>query len=300
MGLDRLLSRRTLLGAVAISWMTAGPAWAQAGDGEPTLAHLLVQAGAYVRRFEHDFASVVSDEDSWQELKGRQSEPTVRRHIRAEVLSLWLPDRSTWMPVRSVRRVDGTDVIGSADRLAQALTAPGDQRPNRVRALLDDNARFNLGPTYRTFNYPVLVLSYLDPALQSRFTFTLGGRERVRGKHAWRVAFAEAVTPTLIQGDGADRVSRGSVWIGRDGTVVKTQLQLRMPRETVTSLATVDVDYQREAGLDLWVPVRMRETYVEMRGSATLESVIGDAVYTRFRRFDTSGRMVPDPAGTAR
>lgn len=300
MDLDLRLTRRTLLCTIGIGWITTRPSWPQTPEGEPTLAQLLARAGEHVRRLEREFPSVVCDEDYRQELKGRQADPVVRRYTRAEMLTLWLDDQSAWLPVRNVRQVDGDDVVGSADRLALALAGPDDQRLPRVRALLDSNARFNLGPTHRNFNYPVLVLTYLDPRLQPRFRFTLGGRARVRGADAWRVSFVEIATPTLIQGDGADRVSRGDVWIGRDGVVVRTQLQLRMPRDAATSSALIDVDYRHEAGLGLWVPVRMRETYTEMRGSATIESVTGDAGYSRFRRFETSGRVVPPPAGAGR
>jgi len=42
------------------------------------------------------------------------------------------------------------------------------------------------------------VLSFLDPMLQARFTFTLAGRERVRGSDAWKVNYTERTTPTVI------------------------------------------------------------------------------------------------------
>jgi len=52
------------------------------------------------------------------------------------------------------------------------------------------------------------------------------------------------------------------------------------------------VTYQRDRKLDMWVPARMRETYLETAASTVVERVSCEATYSNFRRFETSGRIV--------
>ena len=113
------------------------------------------------------------------------------------------------------------------------------------------------------------------------------------GIDAWKVAYEERATPTVIQGDGADRRSRGIVWVDeRDGAIVKTTLGLTIPGKGSLATDSLEVIYARDATLAMWVPVRMLETYVETRGSIVTERLVGDATYSNFRRFETSGRVL--------
>jgi hypothetical protein len=282
---------RSVLAALAA---LAIPAFAQPPAGSPALDDLLARAGARVRQFEQDFAYVISDEDYQQHAQGRSYLAPVHRHTRAEMLFLWLPEQNVWLTVRNVTEADGHAVVGSEDRLTDAFDASGEARLDRLRRLVNESARYNVGRTFRNFNYPTLVLSYLDPDVQPRFQFTLAGRERVRGVAAWKITFVERVTPTIIQGDGADRVSRGAIWIAdRDATVLRTQLDIKMPKPDPIAGGGVLVDYYQHERLGMWVPVRMRETYMEMRGSTVQENIGSEATYSNFRRFETSIRILP-------
>ena len=267
---------------------------AATSPSQERLTQLLASAGQQVRHFERDFALVVSDEDYQQHAGGRAHvDLPQHRHTRAEMLFVWLPEERVWLTVRNVVNVDGRDVAQSRDRLRSAVGEPGGERLTRLRRLVDDSARFNVGRAFRNFNYPTLALAFLDPAVQPRFTFTLAGRERVAGTDAWKINFVEHASPTVIQGDGADRVSRGSVWIAiRDSVVVRTRLDLRIPGSESSAVATVEVDYAPDAKLGVWVPVKMKETYTEMTGSTVVENIGGEATYSNFRRFETSGRIV--------
>jgi len=212
------------------------------------------------------------------------------------MLFIWLPDERVWLTVRNVLNVDGREVAQSRDRLRSAVGEPGGERLTRLRRLVDESARFNVGRAFRNFNYPTLALAFLDPAVQPRFTFTLAGRERVGGTDAWKINYVEHASPTVIQGDGADRISRGSVWIAiRDSVVVRTRLDLRIPGSESSAVATVEVDYAPDAKLAVWVPVKMKETYTEMTGSTVVENIGGEATYSNFRRFETFGRIVSHP-----
>ena len=257
-----------------------------------TLSHLLARAGQEVRRFEHDFTLVVSDEDYRQHVEGLRNRPRHQR-TQAEMLFLWVPDERVWLTVRNVLTVDGQAVTYSQNRLKSAVGEPGPERLARLRRLVDESARFNIGRSFRNFNYPTLVLGFLDPAMQSRFTFTLAGRERVHGTDTWKINYVERQTPTVIQGDGEDRVARGAVWVTvRDNVPVKTRLDVRIPTLESNSVATVEVDYGRDPKLDMRVPIKMVETYMEASASLVLENIGGEATYTNFRRFGTSGRVV--------
>lgn len=257
---------------------------------DPPLA-LLSRAGEYVRRFEHDFAVVVSEEDYRQRVSGRLYSSPRNRRTRAEMLFMWIPEQAGWLTVRNVLSVDGREVPDSQRRLNDALDDVSTARVTRLRRLLNENARFNLGQIFRNFNYPTLVLSYLDPEMQPRFAFTLAGHERVNGVAASKVDFDERMRPTVIQESGADRFSKGAVWIAdRDGAIIRTKLDLRIPlKETI---ASVEVDYGRDPKLDMWVPIRMHESYLQSRATMINEAIDCVATYSNFRRFETSGRIV--------
>jgi hypothetical protein len=263
------------------------------GADPPLLTRLLARAGDYVRDFEQNFAFVVSDEDYRQHARGRRYIAPLHRRTRAEMLFMWLSDEAVWLTVRNVLTADGHPVPGSQSRLNDVLRDAGAERLPRLRGLIDYSARFNLGQTFRNFNYPTQALSYLDPVLQPRFAFTLAGRERVNRVDTWKIKYEELTTPTVIQANGADRPSRGAVWIAdRDGAIVRTKLDLMIPVWESIASVSVDVDYQRDMKLDMWVPLRMHETYLEMRGSTVTDSIGCEATYSNFRRFETSGRML--------
>jgi hypothetical protein len=263
------------------------------GAEPPRLTQLLARTAAQVRHFEQDFALVVSDEDYRQHASGHYFIGNLHRRTLAEMLFLWMPEEGVWLTVRNVVIVNGRAVPGSQGRLDEALRGAGDDRVPRLRRVADDSARFNLGRTFRNYNYPTQVLSYLDQALQPRFVFRLAGRERVSGVETWKVTYEERATPTVIQGDGADRRSRGTVWIAdSDAAIVRTTLDLTIPGTQSLASDSVAVKYQRDVKLDMWVPVHMVETYLETRGSTVTERIVGEAIYSNFRRFETSGRIL--------
>jgi hypothetical protein len=255
----------------------------------PLIAEILNRAGEQVRRFEQEFTLVISEENYQQHANG-QAVIRPKRRTRAEMLFLWLPEERVWLTVRNVLSADGHPVAGSEGRLDHALRATGADRLALLRAVINDSARFNIGRTYRNFNYPTLVLSFLDPAMQPHFTFSLAGRERIHGVDTWKVNYEERSSPTVIQGDGTDLRSRGSVWIAvQGGAVARTQLAITIPP---AAWASVEVEYQRDSKLAMWVPSAMHETYMDTRGTVVQEHIGGEATYSAFRRFETSGRVL--------
>jgi len=126
---------------------------------KPPLADLLTRAGTHIRRFEQDFELVISDEDYRQRAGGRIYLNPRERRTRSEMLFMWLPDESTWLVVRNVLTVDGRPVPDSQNRLADRLGDTSAGRATRLRRLLDEGARFNLGRIFRNINYPTLALA---------------------------------------------------------------------------------------------------------------------------------------------
>lgn len=289
--------------------LLAAPA-AQSAGLPPPLS-ILERVGAYVRRFETEFAIIISDEAYEQKDVLTDARGSVRsrsqRTLRSETLFAWLPEQQSWLTARNVLAVDGTAIPDSKARLDSALAADSPDSRARLRLLRDEGARFNIGRIYRNFNDPTLVLQFLDPVFQPRFAFTMLAAERVNGIAVWKVAFAERSTPTLIQTPNLDLASTGTVWIGQaDGAVVRTNLIVKDVATNTT--AVLQVDYRLDQKLGLNVPARMSETYeqqallnVAPRGSPPVlasrrERIECVATYSNYRRFETSGRLVsPSP-----
>jgi hypothetical protein len=98
-----------------------------------------------------------------------------------------------------VKRVDGRSVTDQSTAL-DALIGPGiDASLPRLRALADQNARYNLGHIERNFNDPTWVLRVFDPDIRPRFRFTSRGTDTIE--------YRERDTPTLIRGRGAKLVT---------------------------------------------------------------------------------------------
>jgi hypothetical protein len=271
---------------------------------QPSLEQLLARVAQYVTRFQDDFAIVISDEqydqrDVLREESGRLRSRAQRR-IRSETVFAWLLEQQSWLIARKVLSVDGVRVPDSKERLDAALSESEPDRATRLRRLRDEGARYNIGRIYRNFNDPTFVLQLLAPGVQPRFVFTMLGVE----KDAWKVAFAERELPTVIQTPTANLLSNGTVWIGRaDATVLRTSLVIKDP--STNTEAEISVDYKFDVRLGIGVPIRMAEVYVQtvirnvapagspqrlITASERIECV---ATYSNYRRFETSGRLVP-------
>jgi hypothetical protein len=289
--------------ALAITVAVLGGAGVAAFDADrpnpaPPLETLLARASAYVERYKNDFALVISDEDYVQRVSGPRAsrEAERERRTRAEMLFMWLSDEHAWLTVRNVQSVDGRAVADGQLRFNQILSEIGDDpasRVRRLRRLRDETARYNLGSIVRNINFPTLALQFLETDMRPRFLFLLAGPDRIDGVPVWRVSYHERRRPTFIQGEaGAPRPASGAVWIAEaDGAVLRSKLHLAVTK-TQTSVA-VTVDYRHDAKLQMWVPARMEESYVDGSRGRFAEKIECVAAYSNFRRFETSARIVP-------
>ncbi|HWW83972.1 MAG TPA: hypothetical protein VNZ26_10245 [Vicinamibacterales bacterium] len=265
-------------------------------DDESVLTGILRRTATYVHQFDDEFAVVISNEHYEQQrtlFEGRSPRQEYRR-IESEMLFMWLADQQRWLSVRNVLSVDGQAITDSASRLDRALADPAPDRLPRLLRLRDEGARFNVG-VYRNFNDPALVLQFFDQAFQTRFRFDLEGKNRVNKTEAWKINFVERRRPTVIRDGEFDVPSQGSIWASvADGAVVRTTLALSTPASLTTTVAHITVDYGRDPKLTVAAPTRMEERYVTIRaGGVEVERIGCVATYSNYRRFETSGRIIP-------
>ena len=93
-------------------------------------------------------------------------------------------------------------------------------------------------------------------------------------KH-WRVSYADRVATVIMD-------------VAEDGRIARTELQVEVDNQTT---AGIRVSFDVDSKLGMAVPVMMEEDYAV---GAPVDTVIScKAVYTNFRRFETSVRIVP-------
>jgi hypothetical protein len=280
------------------------PARGRQGDGEQASARAgaldatLRKAATYVARFEQTFTGVVWHERYEQEDRvwrrfgasgATTSTVAARRTLESEMFFAWLPQDGTWISVRDVTAVDGNPVPPEQRRLP-ALAAQATISLLELRDLARENGRYNVGTIVRTFNEPTLALLFLDDRQRDRVAFSRKGSRNEDRRRLATYTFVEAGRPTLIRNMDRDLPARGSLELDEaTGEILKTTIEIEDPRAGLTGSMTVD--YRPHVAYDVLVPHDMREAY----SSASREQVQASAVYSDFRRFLTSGRIILTP-----
>jgi hypothetical protein len=265
---------------------------------ERSLVELLDGAGRYVVAYEDAFRVVVAEESYVQRRRVSPGGPVHEtRRLRSDVAFVRAPGTALpWWLLRDVYEVDGLAVRDRQARLEKLLLAP-QEGLTRARAIADEGTRFNLGRSVRNFNIPTLVLAFLHPAVQPRFSFEWKAEATIEGRRFVELAFRELGAPTVIRGPDAhpDVLAAGRVWIhdGQGGTVGRTELVLDVPGDGITTRATLTTEYRPAQALALWVPVEMRDRLhselVGVRGrSGSVELIEGIAAYSGFRKAGVS------------
>lgn len=253
------------------------------------------RSARWVERLERDFITTIADERYEQVVTAGEDEEVSRRTIDSELLFM-RDSAQRWSAVRNVLAYADAgeptvEVPNSRDRLTRAL-AEGDGR-SALRRLADESARYNIGGIARNFNTPTLALQFLDEAHRWRFKFHLEQQVTIGGDEAWRLSYREHEHPTLIRANYRDTELSGEIWSRvADGAVLRTSLVLQDPadRHHDGLVTTITVDYANDPKLQMTVPARMHEEYVQIGGHT--ERIRGDATYTNYRVFETSGRVI--------
>jgi hypothetical protein len=272
--------------ALAPAVVLGRAAW---GAGTPPRDRdVLSRAGAVVLRYETELPRLVARETSVQRSTNRtQGVVLEQRRLVAEFGWVAFPGSTDVVGVRDVVEVDGRPLTTERQRLQSLLHGSRAGAGVEVRRLLDEAARYNLniGEGSRNLNLPTLVLFFLHPQAQPRFSWS---RRSPTSADAWDFDFKERDRPTLIHAgaDGREPViSRGQVLIEPNtGVIRRSELRLRFGGINYTLVTTLD----RMAALDLVLPVSLEERY-----ETSTEIVVGTATYDNYRRFETDARILP-------
>jgi len=290
----------TLHATIVSACVTVTLAGPTASSEPESLATVLARAGAYVADFHRQLSTIVGEERYVQDWKAVQSgrHPVTTELQHRELVSdvvLVKPRGAAWMTFRDVFEVNGAAVRDRDDRLAQLVRGGSPSTDDRVRTILDESSRYNIGDIKRNLNTPVLALLFLELANQPRFKWArttdtslatvprdaeTPGAFRVTTE-IWVVAYDEKGPGTMIRTtELKDFPARGRFWIDpATGRVLMSEL-LMQNRQIK---ATIDVSFQSEPLLGLLVPIEMRERY---EGRSTGSLIEGHATYGRFRPLE--------------
>jgi VWFA-related protein len=138
----------------------------------PELIPVLERAGQYVVGYARAFSNILADEEYRQQgHQDNEAGPLIVRKMRSGVVFITLPGPIPWATFRDVFEVDGNKVRDRQERLARLFQDSPASAREKAKAILEEGARFNLGPIRRTVNIPALALLFLHPENQRRFTF---------------------------------------------------------------------------------------------------------------------------------
>jgi hypothetical protein len=255
---------------------------------------ILERASAYVAEFEAQFAAIIWHETYEQVdrlplrfgASGGRFTRVARRLLESEMLFISADANATWLTVRDVISVDGKPV----PRRLPALLASKNVSMRDLRALSEENGRYNIGAIVRNFNEPTLALLFLDARYRSRFQFSNGGSGQMGGQVVRKIQFNEVVTPTVIRTQKRDVRTSGTLLVEPlTGRVLRTELALI--QDESNTRGSIDVSYGMSAKLGLLVPVEMHEWYGYAHSKPN-EGTSCTAKYSDFRRFETSGWLI--------
>ena len=261
-----------------------------AAQSTPSLEQLLDRMGAYLVEYETHLSSVVADERFEQNIySGRGRTGAL---LESEVAFYRLPGGAEWLGFRDVKRVNWQPVRTSGPSIGEVLTsAAGDM--TKAQAIAKESARHNLGLP-RTINVPTAPLDIIHPMHRKGIRYELQREETVRGTRTARIAFTETARPTRVrEPSGQNLVSSGRVWVEPlSGTVWRVEwiYQAEHRLDNAPPAPRLRVDFERHEELGIMVPRLMTEVFSVAVGRGE-----GRASYTKFRRFGTSARIVPQP-----
>lgn len=270
---------------------------AAARPQHPAAARLEDRLRDYIERFEQEAATLVAEEHYVQRLtvnryRGPQDERV--RSLRSDYVLVKPADSQAWLGYRDVFEVDGRAVRDREDRVIKVLSGTAADSRERALALVEEGARFNLGPD-RTTNVPTMPLQLLARAHAGRFGLKVPANwER---KPSVELTFEEIVHPTIVRTpEGLSIESRGSVTLRvADGAILKATLYFIFPEPPSSarrqeSSARLTVTYGEVPDVNVPVPLRMSES-AGGTSSGSSWSIQGNASYARYRRFQTAVRI---------
>jgi hypothetical protein len=255
---------------------------------------LLDRMASYLKQYEEQLSSVVADERFQQRVvytraykSGLPVTDDTRRRLDSEIGFLRLPGGADWLGFRDVRKINGKEVAPTQRRVADALAATSDAML-QARAIAQASAEHNLGVP-RTTNVPTAALEIIHPRNYAAHKFERRGDDSIQRTKVAVLAFTEHRRPPLVNSGGQELVSSGRIWLEpSSGAIWRVEWTYAPAFGAPSSLR---VDFAKDEALGLMVPVEMRENFSVIGGLNARGD--GVAYYSNFRRFGTSGRIVP-------
>ena len=282
--------------ALCLLSVSASDAFAQ----DLTLPVVLEHAAAYIAGYRKELSGIVAEEQYTQEERfsamnaGTPRANALYRMLKSDFLLVPAEGADGLVEFRDVFEVDGKPVRDRQERLTRLFLERSPSATSQMRSIVEESARYNIGAVYRNMNTPTLPLLFLDARYQSRFRFKRGGDgapQLGRGSSRssrftpppglWVIEFEETAKNTIIQRVqvGGDMPARGRFWLEPgSGRVVISELIVSDP----LIICTIDVAYEDDRTLGVFIPIEMRERYVNNRSKTT---TTGTATYSRIRRF---------------
>lgn len=286
---------RRQVGVLALCLALSATGTTAARPGEPSLKTVLSRAAAYSTEYHQRFKVLVAEEHYVQRAGPERSplDPPRQGLDRERTLKsdyILVPDfagTNTWLGVREVLEVDGEPATTDRAQVRELLEDTSRPIASRLRALSDQQAKYNLGDLYRTINVPTLPLVFLLPDRQPRFRFKHTGATTFRGTSVWIVSYEEKDRPTIIKTpEGADVLSSGSFWIDpTTGAVLRTELRAGQTSGRPIP-ALILVGYVYNPRFEMLLPDDMNELY--LTGRSRIEA---HATYSNYRRWEAEARI---------
>ena len=198
----------------------------------PAIDEVMDRAAARVANVIEDLATVVMEEDYSQVyFSGQPRSGPARSRLRSDFLQVRLAGSDELTGFRDVIEYNGQRVRDRENRLAELFLGSHETAMDQLRRISEENARYNVGSTHRTFNVPTFGLFGLHPTNAGRFDFEKDGEGCAGVDAAWEVRFEEVVSPTITRGyNGIDLPARGRACVDPGtGDVYETEIELRHP-----------------------------------------------------------------------
>jgi hypothetical protein len=277
--------------------MTAPPCAAQG----PKLDEVLKRAARYVAGFHQQLTGIVAEETYTQTVDSTLStRGNATRTLKSDLILVRLGNGDRYVELRDVFEVDGRSVRDREARLERLLGDDSAAAGDRLRRIIRESARYNIGTIERNINTPLLPLMFLQDDYQDDFRFKhVPGRRQAfeapadrsfndtpvfrASTEMWAIEFQERGSfPIIRDTRGGGLPAQGRFWINpENGAVLISELVV----DGGGVKATVTVSYQTEPLMGFLAPVEMRESYVRSG-----ERITGHAVYGRFRSITPRAR----------
>jgi hypothetical protein len=258
-------------------------------QSDPPLKLILDRAQRYAAVYENALGTIIAEENYVQDAKWEATSVAPRAtSAHRDMYSDFLLTRvgTRWVGVRNVKQVDGSELKPKRQTdFAKVLSNSRSDVVFQLKAILLDNARYNIGDLARTINVPTFPLDILRPDDVHRFSFDKGPEAKIDDVTTREIRFKETSHPTLVRGlNGEDEESHGRMWIEPDsGRIRRTEtiIEGKAKNKEESFQATITVTYSTDAKLGMLVPSALHEQYKMM-----YHSIDCLAKYSNFRRFE--------------